>query len=126
MTAKLPVADKAEVLARQRDGPAWSGGAGLSPRPHSARLRDGRTAADRAGARQAPALPQLRHLLRMQGVRRGLRRGRRSTSRTETFEVEVGAIILATGFKTFDPKRIPAYGYGIYPNVYTAWSSSGW
>lgn len=34
-------------------------------------------------------------------------------------EVEVGAIILATGYRTFDPKRIPEYGYGKYPNVYT-------
>jgi heterodisulfide reductase subunit A len=35
-------------------------------------------------------------------------------------EIEVGAIILATGFKAFDPRRIPEYGYGKYPNVYTA------
>ena len=35
-------------------------------------------------------------------------------------EVEVGNIILATGFKTFDAKRTPDYGYGVYPNVYTA------
>jgi heterodisulfide reductase subunit A len=35
-------------------------------------------------------------------------------------EIEVGAIILATGFKTFDAKRIPYYGYGTYPGVYTA------
>ena len=42
-------------------------------------------------------------------------------TQTETFdEVEVGTIILATGFKTFDPKRMPSYGYGVYPNVYTA------
>ncbi len=35
-------------------------------------------------------------------------------------EIEVGTIIIATGFKTFDPKRIPYYGYGTYHNVYTA------
>jgi heterodisulfide reductase subunit A2 len=35
-------------------------------------------------------------------------------------EVEVGSIILATGFETFDPRRIPAYGYGRYPNIITA------
>ena len=35
-------------------------------------------------------------------------------------EIQVGAIILATGFKTFDASRIPYYGYGTYPNVYTA------
>ncbi len=40
---------------------------------------------------------------------------------TETFEeVEVGAIILATGFKLFDPKRIPNYHYGEFDNVYTS------
>jgi len=39
----------------------------------------------------------------------------------ETFEeLEVGTILLATGFKTFDPTRLPYYGYGKYPNVYTS------
>ena len=42
------------------------------------------------------------------------------TQKEETREIEVGTIIVATGFKTFDSKRIPAYGYGIYKNVYTA------
>ena len=42
-------------------------------------------------------------------------------TQTETFDtVDVGSLILATGFKTFDPHRLPAYGYGVYPNVYTA------
>jgi heterodisulfide reductase subunit A len=40
--------------------------------------------------------------------------------REETKEIEVGTIILSTGFQVFDAKRIPNYGYGIYPNVYTA------
>jgi heterodisulfide reductase subunit A2 len=35
-------------------------------------------------------------------------------------EIKVGAIVIATGYKTFDPKRIPEYGYGKYPNVYTS------
>ena len=35
-------------------------------------------------------------------------------------ELDVGAIIVATGFKPFDATRIPEYGYGRYPNVYTA------
>ncbi|OFV79523.1 MAG: disulfide reductase [Acidobacteria bacterium RIFCSPHIGHO2_12_FULL_67_30] len=35
-------------------------------------------------------------------------------------EVEVGTIILATGFQPFDARRIPYYGYGTYPGVYTA------
>ncbi len=35
-------------------------------------------------------------------------------------EVDVGTIILSTGFKTFDAERIKRYGYGKYPNVYTS------
>ena len=38
----------------------------------------------------------------------------------EVLELEIGAIILATGFQTFDASRLPFYGYGIYPNVYTS------
>jgi heterodisulfide reductase subunit A len=33
--------------------------------------------------------------------------------------IDVGSIILATGFKVFDARRTPYYGYGEYPNVYT-------
>ncbi len=32
----------------------------------------------------------------------------------------MGAIVVATGFKAFDPSVIPYYGYGKYPNVYTS------
>jgi len=35
-------------------------------------------------------------------------------------ELDVGAIIVATGFESFDPTVIPEYGYGVYPNVITA------
>jgi len=35
-------------------------------------------------------------------------------------EIDVGAIILATGFKAFDAHRISRYGYGRYPDVYTS------
>jgi heterodisulfide reductase subunit A len=38
----------------------------------------------------------------------------------EIKEIKVGTIIVATGFKTFDAKRIPQYGYGTFPNVYTS------
>jgi heterodisulfide reductase subunit A len=38
----------------------------------------------------------------------------------EIKEIEVGTIILSTGFKVFDAKRIPYYGYGTYPGVYTS------
>ena len=33
--------------------------------------------------------------------------------------LEVGAVILATGFKHFDARREPEYGYGQFPNVIT-------
>jgi heterodisulfide reductase subunit A len=35
-------------------------------------------------------------------------------------EVQVGTVIMATGFKPFDAARTPYYGYGTYPNVYTS------
>jgi len=38
----------------------------------------------------------------------------------EVKEIKAGAIIIATGFQTFDAGRLPQYGYGIHPNVYTA------
>lgn len=38
----------------------------------------------------------------------------------EIVQVTVGNIIVATGFKLFDAKRIPQYGYGRYPNVVTS------
>ncbi len=37
----------------------------------------------------------------------------------EIKEIEVGAVILATGFQTLDAAQVPEYGYGRYPNVYT-------
>lgn len=38
----------------------------------------------------------------------------------ETVEVDVGAIIVSTGFKIFDPLQIPRYRYSVYENVYTS------
>ena len=35
-------------------------------------------------------------------------------------EINVGTVILATGFKTYDAKLSPQYGYGKFPNVYTS------
>ena len=35
-------------------------------------------------------------------------------------EIEVGAIVLATGFELYDARNLPQYGYGRYDNVYTA------
>jgi heterodisulfide reductase subunit A len=43
--------------------------------------------------------------------------------RAELKEVPVGTIIVATGFKVFEPSKSPAYqfyGHGVYPNVYTS------
>jgi heterodisulfide reductase subunit A-like polyferredoxin len=41
-------------------------------------------------------------------------------SEDELVEAEVGAIIVATGFETFDPTPIKEYGYGRLPNVITS------
>lgn len=38
----------------------------------------------------------------------------------ETIKLEVGSVILATGFDPFDPHRVPQYGYGRLPNVFTS------
>ncbi|MDP2660196.1 MAG: FAD-dependent oxidoreductase, partial [Dehalococcoidia bacterium] len=35
-------------------------------------------------------------------------------------DLEVGAVILATGFETYDPKLSQEFGFGRYPNVITA------
>ncbi len=37
-----------------------------------------------------------------------------------SFQLEVGALILATGFKAFDPTPLTNYGYGRLPEVYTS------
>jgi heterodisulfide reductase subunit A len=38
----------------------------------------------------------------------------------EILNIEVGNIILATGYKVFDCRRIPQYGYGRHENVFTS------
>jgi len=38
----------------------------------------------------------------------------------EAIELEVGNIIVATGYDTLDARRIERYGYGTYPNVLTS------
>jgi heterodisulfide reductase subunit A len=38
----------------------------------------------------------------------------------ETIEINVGSIIISTGFKTFDAGKIQNLGYGKYPNVVTS------
>jgi heterodisulfide reductase subunit A len=42
------------------------------------------------------------------------------TQKEEYKEIEVGSIILATGFSVFDPRKEPSYGWGVYPDVYTS------
>lgn len=38
----------------------------------------------------------------------------------ETHQLQVGTIIVATGYDVFDPRRKPELGYGQYPNVVTS------
>jgi len=40
--------------------------------------------------------------------------------KAQTVDLHVGAVILAPGFKPYDPQRLENYGYGLYPNVYTS------
>ena len=42
------------------------------------------------------------------------------TQQDEELEIKVGAIIVATGFKSFDPSGISQYGYKKFDNVYSA------
>ncbi len=41
------------------------------------------------------------------------------TMHEETFEVDVGAVVISTGFKLFAADAKPEYGWGKYPNVIT-------
>jgi len=43
-----------------------------------------------------------------------------SSRRTKIITVEVGNVILATGYDLFDARRIPQYGYGRLANVFTS------
>ena len=36
------------------------------------------------------------------------------------FQVDIGTIVVATGYDVFDPKLKPEFGYGLYKNVITA------
>src|ERR1035437_4883739 len=42
------------------------------------------------------------------------------TQETEEYQINVKTVILATGFKLFDPLMIPRYGFGLYKNVITS------
>jgi heterodisulfide reductase subunit A2 len=42
------------------------------------------------------------------------------TQETEEIRINVKTVILATGFKLFDPLLMPRYGYGLYKNVITS------
>ena len=42
------------------------------------------------------------------------------TQEEEAVNVKVKAVITATGFRLFDPLKIPRYGYGVYKNIITS------
>ncbi len=42
------------------------------------------------------------------------------TMKEEEIEVQVGSIILATGYDIMDPSPMKQFGYGTYPNVFTS------
>jgi heterodisulfide reductase subunit A len=43
-----------------------------------------------------------------------------NTGADQDLSVQVGAVVVATGFDTFDAAQTPEYGYGKHDNVYTA------
>ncbi len=119
---QLPVVEKSKVLARQRYDRA-------EPRAASAVL----SAAPHDFEELEPGLTEEEALT---GAQRCLDCGPCSecgqcvaaceldaidlNQRERERELKVGAVVVATGFKPFDPHRIPEYGYGKYPNVYTS------
>ncbi len=42
------------------------------------------------------------------------------TQQTEEIQINIKTVVLATGFKLFDPLLIPRYGFGLYKNVVTS------
>ena len=42
------------------------------------------------------------------------------TRQDETLEIEIGAVIVSSGFEVFDPSSLPYYGYGRFPDVLTS------
>jgi heterodisulfide reductase subunit A len=42
------------------------------------------------------------------------------TMETDYFELQTKTVVLATGFRLFDPLKIPRFGYGKYKNVVTS------
>lgn len=42
------------------------------------------------------------------------------TQEDENYEIQVKSVVVATGFKLFDPLMIPRYGFGLYKNVITS------
>lgn len=42
------------------------------------------------------------------------------TQKSEEYHLDIKTVIIATGFKLFDPLMIPRYGYGMYKNIITS------
>ncbi len=42
------------------------------------------------------------------------------TEKDQLVEIDVGNIVLATGYDVYDAKKVEQYGYGVFPNVITA------
>jgi heterodisulfide reductase subunit A len=42
------------------------------------------------------------------------------TQETEEYHIQVKSVVIAIGFKLFDPLMMPRYGYGLYKNIITS------
>ena len=96
---------------RSGAGPAQAGVGPLPP---------GRAAGPGGRSRGLPADSPAASASRAASTACGERNAFRFDQQERIEEYDVGAIIVATGFKAFDPSVIPYYGYGKYPNVYTS------
>ncbi|HNX97054.1 MAG TPA: FAD-dependent oxidoreductase, partial [Candidatus Aminicenantes bacterium] len=120
---RLPVTDKREVLARQTEYPARS--VALSERPPRERIADFAEVELPFGEQEA--LTSAANCLNC-GLCSECQECRKACpaeaidfdQRERVDEVEVGAVVVATGFRLFPAERIQAYGFGKFANVITA------
>ncbi len=120
---RLPVVDKQQVVARQRTyalrvAPPAHG----ASRPRAARLRRDRAAHDRGGGPRGAArcmdcavCSECEECVKACPVPGCID----LHARDEELEVDVDAVVLATGFNLFPADLKPEYGYGVFKNVIT-------
>ncbi len=121
---RLPVVERKDVLARQRTY-RYLNGAQTAERPAPERIGDfaevelplseeeARSGAGRClDCGGCSECHQCLNVCPGHAIDLGLR--------DEAFTLNVGSVVVSTGFELFEPLRKPQYGYGRFPNVITA------